>query len=112
MKDFTITEDFPRSEIEFDLRFLDPSACYDYLFAIKWPNGLVTFKSCGTTRMGANFPITINRKEFAWHCLSRGASCARMGPQMALFVKSVKTTPTGSAPSIFTSVANATANTR
>lgn len=44
MKDFTITEDFPRSEIEFDLRFLDPSACYNYLFAIKWPNGFVCQK--------------------------------------------------------------------
>lgn len=39
MKDFTNSEDFPRSEIEFDLRFYDPSACYDYLFAMKWPNG-------------------------------------------------------------------------
>ena len=29
MKEFTITEDFPKSEIEFDLRFLNPSACYD-----------------------------------------------------------------------------------
>ena len=32
MTDFTITEDFPKSEIEFDQRFLDPKACYDYLF--------------------------------------------------------------------------------
>ncbi len=30
MKEFTITEDFPKSEIEFDLRFSNPSACYDY----------------------------------------------------------------------------------
>jgi hypothetical protein len=32
MTDFTITEDFPKSEIEFDQRFSDPKACYDYLF--------------------------------------------------------------------------------
>ena len=41
MKNFTITEDFPKSEIEFDARFSDPSACYDYLFAIKWPDGFI-----------------------------------------------------------------------
>ena len=29
MKEFTITEDFPKSEIEFDMRFSDPTACYD-----------------------------------------------------------------------------------
>ena len=28
MTDFTITEDFPRSEIEFDARFSNPEACY------------------------------------------------------------------------------------
>jgi len=36
MTDFTITEDFPKSEIEFDARFSDPNACYDYLFKQKW----------------------------------------------------------------------------
>lgn len=44
MKDFTITEDLPKSEIEFDSRFSKPSACYDYLFAIKWPNGFICKK--------------------------------------------------------------------
>jgi transposase-like protein len=39
--EFTITEDFPKSEIEFDMRFLNPDACYEYLFSIKWPNGFV-----------------------------------------------------------------------
>ena len=39
--EFTITENFPKSEIEFDMRFLNPNACYDYLFSIKWPNGFV-----------------------------------------------------------------------
>jgi transposase-like protein len=46
MKEFTITEDFPKSEIEFDLRFLNPNTCYDYLFSLKWPNGFVC-KKCG-----------------------------------------------------------------
>jgi hypothetical protein len=32
MTDFTITEDFPKSEIEFEVRFSNASACYDYLF--------------------------------------------------------------------------------
>jgi hypothetical protein len=40
MTEFIIMEDFPKSEIEFDQRFLDKSACYDYLFKMKWPYGL------------------------------------------------------------------------
>ena len=32
MTDFTITEDFPKSKIEFDERFSNPKACYDDLF--------------------------------------------------------------------------------
>jgi len=46
MRDFKITEDFPKSEIEFDQRFSDPKACYDYLFKQKWPNGFIC-KKCG-----------------------------------------------------------------
>ena len=46
MADFMITEDFPKSEIEFDQRFSDPTACYDYLFQQKWPTGFVC-KRCG-----------------------------------------------------------------
>jgi hypothetical protein len=46
MEEFTITEEFPDSEIEFDERFSDPKACYDYLFKQKWPNGFVC-KKCG-----------------------------------------------------------------
>mgnify|MGYP001442413432 CR=1 FL=1 len=30
MTNFTITEDFPKNEIEFDQRFSNPKACYDY----------------------------------------------------------------------------------
>jgi hypothetical protein len=29
MTEFTITEDFPKSEIEFDARFSKPEACYN-----------------------------------------------------------------------------------
>ncbi len=49
MTDFTITEDFPRSEIEFDARFSISEACYQYLFQLKWPDGLVCIK-CGHKR--------------------------------------------------------------
>jgi len=47
MKEFTITEDFPKSEIEFDMRFSNSAACYDYLFSLKWPDGFVCNK-CGS----------------------------------------------------------------
>lgn len=46
MADFTITEDFPRNEIEFDARFSSPAACYEYLFAQKWPQGFAC-RRCG-----------------------------------------------------------------
>ena len=46
MTDIMITDDFPKSEIEFDLRFSNPKACYDYLFKQKWPDGFIC-KNCG-----------------------------------------------------------------
>jgi hypothetical protein len=49
MTEFTITEDFPKSEIEFDFRFSKPQACFDYLFKQKWPDGFVC-KKCGHQR--------------------------------------------------------------
>jgi len=49
MTDFIITEDFPKSEIEFDQRFWQPDACYEYLFQQKWPAGFVC-KKCGHKR--------------------------------------------------------------
>jgi transposase-like protein len=39
MTDFTITEDFPKNQIEFDTRFNSEQACQDYLFKMKWPDG-------------------------------------------------------------------------
>ena len=41
MTEFYITEDFPKSEIEFSKRFAAETACYDYLFRTKWPNGFI-----------------------------------------------------------------------
>lgn len=46
MKAFYITEDFPKSEIEFDKRFATEKACYKYLFTVKWPDGFICPK-CG-----------------------------------------------------------------
>ena len=41
MVEFYITEDFPKSEIEFAKRFASETACYEYLFRAKWPNGFI-----------------------------------------------------------------------
>jgi hypothetical protein len=49
MTNFTVTEDFPKNEIEFDNRFSNPKACYDYLFKQKWPNGFIC-KRCGHSK--------------------------------------------------------------
>jgi transposase-like protein len=46
MTDFYITEDFPKSQIEFEKRFASEKACYEYLFKMKWPQGFVCPK-CG-----------------------------------------------------------------
>ena len=46
MRDFAINDDFPKNEIEFDHRFLNPKACYAYLLKQKWPNGFIC-KKCG-----------------------------------------------------------------
>jgi len=46
MQEFIIKEDFPKNEIEFDARFLDEQACYEYLFQCRWPEGFIC-KSCG-----------------------------------------------------------------
>ena len=44
MTDFAITEDFPNSEIEFDQRFSNVNACYEYLAQTKWPCGFICEK--------------------------------------------------------------------
>jgi hypothetical protein len=46
MIDFMIKEDYPKSEIEFDQRFSNIDACYNYLAQTKWPNGFICEK-CG-----------------------------------------------------------------
>ena len=54
MNEFTITDDFPKSEIEFDARFSKSEACYNYLFKLKWPNGFEC-KRCGHDRYWFSF---------------------------------------------------------
>ena len=49
MTDFNLTEDFPKNETEFDKRFSKPEACYQYLFAMRWPDGFACAK-CGHTQ--------------------------------------------------------------
>jgi hypothetical protein len=46
MTQFTIVEDFPKSEIEFEQRFSSERACREYLAKMKWPHGFVCRK-CG-----------------------------------------------------------------
>lgn len=46
MIDLTIKEDFPKSGIEFDQRFNNIDACYDYLAQNRWPNGFI-YDKCG-----------------------------------------------------------------
>ena len=46
MTDFTISADFPTSEVEFHKRFRTRKACYKYLFQQKWPEGFIC-QRCG-----------------------------------------------------------------
>ena len=41
-------EDFPKNQIEFDLRFCGEQSCLDYLFQLRWPGGFVC-PCCGHT---------------------------------------------------------------
>ena len=41
MTNFSITEDFPKNQPEFDQRFSDEQACYEYLFQLRWPQGFI-----------------------------------------------------------------------
>ena len=49
MTEYYIEDDLPKNEAEFDARFAQPEACYQYLFRIKWPEGFVCC-ACGHTR--------------------------------------------------------------
>lgn len=48
MNEFVIVEDFPKNQIEFDRRFYDESACIEYLYQLRWPEGF-TCSKCGHT---------------------------------------------------------------
>ena len=39
MEQFTITEDFPINQVQFDERFKTEEACHAYLFRLRWPDG-------------------------------------------------------------------------
>ncbi|MFH1985622.1 MAG: IS1595 family transposase [Pseudomonadota bacterium] len=39
MSPIQVFEDFPKTQKEFDKRFNDEEACYDYLFKLRWPTG-------------------------------------------------------------------------
>lgn len=39
MTEFTIIDDFPKSQVEFDARFNNEEACQDYLLKMKCPDG-------------------------------------------------------------------------
>lgn len=41
MNGFIMPEDFPKNQTEFDIRFADEQACYDYLFQCRFPHGYV-----------------------------------------------------------------------
>jgi hypothetical protein len=42
----TVLEDFPRNKKEFDRRFRDEEACFQYLFSMRWPDGF-RCSACG-----------------------------------------------------------------
>lgn len=48
MNEFVIAEDFPKNQKEFDRRFCDESACIEYLYQLRWPEGFSCSK-CGHT---------------------------------------------------------------
>jgi transposase-like protein len=48
MSEFVIAEDFPKNQIEFDRRFCDESACVEYLYQLRWPEGF-SCSNCGHT---------------------------------------------------------------
>lgn len=72
MNDFTIKEDFPDCEIEFDQRFSTFDACYEYLAQTKWPNGFIC-EECGhdTFWLSSKY-IYICRKCEHQHSLTAG----------------------------------------
>lgn len=48
MNEFVIAEDFPKNQTEFDRRFCDESACIEYLYQLRWPEGFICSR-CGHT---------------------------------------------------------------
>jgi transposase-like protein len=72
MTEFIITEDFPKSQVEFDRRFSTEKACYMYLFNMRWPSGFRCCK-CGhqTYWVSAKYLFICTRCEHQ-HSLTAG----------------------------------------
>ncbi len=49
MPNFIMTDDFPKNQAEFDKRFNNEQACYNYLLSLRWPQGFVC-QRCGNDR--------------------------------------------------------------
>ncbi len=49
MTKFTMIDDFPKNQPEFEKRFDSDQACRDYLFSLRWPKGFVCLR-CGHER--------------------------------------------------------------
>lgn len=54
-------EDFPRSILEFQARFLNEQACLEYLFACRWPDGFICPRRQGQTA----WPVSTRK---TWEC--------------------------------------------
>jgi len=75
MTDFTITEDFPKNQIEFDTRFNSEQACQDYLFKMKWVDGFEC-RECQYKEYGVLSPNPRNfRHPKSESGKNRGRSC-------------------------------------
>ena len=79
MAEFTITEDFPKNEIEFDARFSNPKNCYDYLFKQKWPNGFICKKCSHNKYWMSSRNLYICTQCEHQHSLTAGTIKRRLG---------------------------------
>lgn len=108
-------EDYPHTLMELEQRFSDESACRDYLFALRWPEGFVCPRCRGTTawptRRGlwicagcryqasvttgtifqdSKLPLTVWFRAM-WHVTSQKQGVSALGLQRVLGLGSYKT---------------------
>jgi hypothetical protein len=72
MASFTITEDFPKKEIEFDQRFSTPQACYEYLIKHMWR---FTTRKTGINATTLKAPLGFGSYGTAWCWLQKPRRC-------------------------------------